>query len=181
MMQEALSSSGVPHIRQILTENWAEAQALIAEVGFPVIIKPCRGSASKNVSKSENLETAKQNFDSLLGYPGYANGTVSDAILVQEYISGTEYVVDTVSSDGEHKVVAIWRYDKREVGRAPFVYFCTELIGVTRDKTCNSLIEYAIKVLNALKVKYGPAHIELKLDESVAAASPVLIEVILEV
>ena len=38
------------------------------------------------------------------------------------------YVVDSVSRAGEHKVVALWRYDKGDVNGAPFVYFGAELM-----------------------------------------------------
>ena len=54
---------------------------------------------------------------------------MSNAVLVQEWIEGVEYAVDTVSRDGEHKVTAMWKYDKRPVNGGPFVYFCTELEG----------------------------------------------------
>lgn len=30
-------------------------------------------------------------------------------------IAGKEYVVDQVSKDGVHKIVAIWEYDKRQI------------------------------------------------------------------
>ena len=35
-------------------------------------------------------------------------GLVNEQLLVQEYLEGTEYVVDMVSRKGEHKCVAIW-------------------------------------------------------------------------
>jgi hypothetical protein len=37
---------------------------------------------------------------------------MNDAVVVQEYLTGVEYVVDTVSRHGKHKVVALWAYDK---------------------------------------------------------------------
>lgn len=40
---------------------------------------------------------------------------------VQEYLQGTEYVVDSVSYDGEHRVTAFWKYDKRRANGAQFV------------------------------------------------------------
>ena len=52
----------------------------------------------------------------------------------QEYLRGDEYVVDTVSRDGEHKVVALWRYDKRAANGAPVVYFGMELIALGQDE-----------------------------------------------
>jgi len=35
---------------------------------------------------------------------------VNDSAVVQEYLQGTEYVVDTISRNGEHKLVALWAY-----------------------------------------------------------------------
>lgn len=45
---------------------------------------------------------------------GHANqyGENNESVLVQEFMVGTEYVVNCVSRDGEHKVVSLWRYDK---------------------------------------------------------------------
>ena len=40
-------------------------------------------------------------------------------MLCQEFLAGDEYVVDSVSRGGEHKVVALWRYDKRDYYGSP--------------------------------------------------------------
>ena len=55
-------------------------------------------------------------------------GCVNEGVLVQEYLQGTEYVVDSVSRDGVHKVTAIWEYDKRSVNDANFVYFGMKML-----------------------------------------------------
>ena len=44
-----------------------------------------------------------------------------------EYLDGAEYVVDSVSRDGEHRICAIWEYDKRNANGTNFVYFGMEL------------------------------------------------------
>ena len=33
---------------------------------------------------------------------------MNQAVLVQEYLTGTEYVVDSMSMDGEHKIMILW-------------------------------------------------------------------------
>ena len=40
-------------------------------------------------------------------------GQLNDGALCQEFLSGTEFVVDGVSRDGVYKITAIWEYDKR--------------------------------------------------------------------
>ena len=43
----------------------------------------------------------------------------SPSVLLQEELRGREWVVDSVSRDGEHKVVALWRYSKASLNGAP--------------------------------------------------------------
>lgn len=66
--------------------------------------------------------------------------------------------------------VASWKYDKRILNDAPFVYFCTELVSdEERENNINrnsknadkmqSVYAYAKRVLDALDVKWGPTHL----------------------
>ena len=66
--------------------------------------------------------------------------------------------------------VASWKYDKRILNDAPFVYFCTELVSdEERENNINrnsenadkmqSIYAYAKRVLDALDVKWGPTHL----------------------
>lgn len=56
-------------------------------------------------------------FKQIIGHTNQLNIT-NGAVVVQEYLEGKEYVVDTVSRDGVHKCSAIWVYDKRAVNGA---------------------------------------------------------------
>ena len=116
-------------------------------------------------------------------------------VLLQEYLQGDEWVVDTVSRDGEHKVLALWRYDKGEANGAPFVYFGIDARGVAGE-TERRLLDYAVRVLDAVRWRWGPCHIEVKMvpsrrgadtqltaeregaeDGGVGCATPVLVEI----
>src|SRR6476620_2282584 len=79
-------------------------------------------------------------------------GNINTGVLVQEFLSGTEYVVDTVSRDGVHKVCAVWEYDKRPINGANFVYFGMKLIPST-SPLAQQLIAYDLQVLDALGIK----------------------------
>lgn len=85
---------------------------------------------------------------------------------------GQEYVVDAVSRDGQHKIVAIWAYDRRPVNGASFVCFGQRLL--TMDDPCTrELVEYQKRVLTALDIVNGPSHGEVKWS----GGEPVLVEV----
>ena len=162
-------------LQQVLTDDWNEAKMFLSNLKdtSTCVIKPSRGSASLDVYKATNIDEAKTIFENSLGNPGYANGTISNAILVQEYIRGQEFVVDTVSSNGVHKAVANWMYDKRSVNGAPFVYYCTELVQDNQNDMMHEIQEYALLVLDALGFKNGPCHIEIMYHKT---RGPLLIE-----
>jgi hypothetical protein len=79
--------------------------------------------------------------------------------------------VDLVSRDGQHKVVAFWRYDKGPANGAPFVYFCDELMPVAGAREI-AICVYAQSALDALGWRWGPAHLEIR-D---GVRGPVLVE-----
>jgi biotin carboxylase len=94
-----------------------------------------------------------------------------ESVLIQEFAAGTEYAIDIVSKDGEHKVAALWRYDKRPANGASFVYFATEVIDA--DTEVGKLVcEYVKNALDALDIKWGQTHSEVILGKE-----PRLVEV----
>ncbi|CAM9221152.1 unnamed protein product [Ectocarpus sp. 8 AP-2014] len=129
--------------------------------GVLSVVKPARGCASGSVFRCQGEREAMEAFDKILGTPKYGTpGEFNDEVLVQEFLVGTEYVVDTVSRDGEHKAVAIWRYDKRPANGAPFVYFSVKLMP-SDGQAEQKVVEYAFKALDALGITFGPTHTEI--------------------
>ena len=78
-----------------------------------------------------------------------------------------------VSRDGVHKVVAIWAYDRRPVNGAGFVCFGQRLLTMQDDIHCEELVAYQKKVVDALGIRNGPTHGEVKWFKG----EPVLVEV----
>ena len=66
---------------------------------------------------------------------------------MQDYIEGEEFVVDSVSSNAEHKIVALWKYDKRlsQDGES-FLYYSTELLREANGPIVDALISYSNNV-----------------------------------
>ncbi|CAN0503402.1 unnamed protein product, partial [Laminaria digitata] len=58
-------------------------------------------------------------------------GRVNEGALGMQCLDGAEYVVDSVSRDGEHRICAIWEYDKRSINDTNFVYFGMDLKSAT--------------------------------------------------
>jgi biotin carboxylase len=93
-------------------------------------------------------------------------------MLVQECINGTEYVVNTVSCNGQHYVSEICLHNKVITKNGHSIYISTDFLPLNHERA-EMLTAYMTKVLTALGVKYGPGHGEVFIDEK----GPVLVEV----
>jgi hypothetical protein len=81
--------------------------------------------------------------------------------LVQEFVRGTEYAIDTFSADGEHHVCGVFRYEKEIIDQSPLYR------SVRPEKNPEILArcaDYSRVLLQALDLKFGFAHIEIMMD-----------------
>ena len=171
-MHEALKAHGLRYIRGKIVTSVQEAADFYDEIGAEgIVVKRTRGAATQGLHLCDNREDMLQAVETELNKHMNATAEKSD-VLIQERINGREFIVNTVSSNGEHRLVSVWEYDKVKMpnGTNAYNYFETvnELkIGHSR------LIRYAFEVADAIGIKYGPIHGEYMIDEK----GPVLIEV----
>jgi hypothetical protein len=136
------------------------------------IVKPVRGAATDSVFLCKNQIDVKNAFNVIKGMPIFDDPRrMHESVLIQEFAAGTEYAIDIVSKDGEHKVAALWRYDKRPANGASFVYFATEVIDADTE-VGKVVCEYVKNALDALDIKWGQTHSEVILGKE-----PRLVEV----
>jgi len=175
VMGETIRAAGVRAVKQLRASTWGEISSFIAEWNpdpFKVIVKPMDSAGSDGVTLCLSLAEVETAFGNIMGKVN-GLGLVNKAVLVQEYLEGPEYVVDMVSRDGEHKVVALWLYDRRASNGAGFVNFGQRLLVPSEDPCCRPIIDYQRKVLDALGIFNGPSHGEVKWFKG----EPVLVEV----
>merc|ERR1712137_1368640 len=179
LMGERVRECGLRAVKQMKgsAASWDEIDAFLdreAPTPFRMVVKPLDSCGSDGVYKCCSKDEVKTACDAIVGHCN-ATGSFNSEVLVQEFLSGIEYVVDSVSKDGQHKVVAVWEYDKRAVNGAPFVYFGMRLLD-PQCEVAQQLINYmAAKggVLDALGFQNGPGHAEVKME----ANGPCLVEV----
>mmetsp|Transcript_6163 Transcript_6163/g.20093 ORF Transcript_6163/g.20093 Transcript_6163/m.20093 type:complete len:462 (-) Transcript_6163:193-1578(-) len=160
LKQEGLSAcdqslvSGVDEVRRFFDPEVVGKEGRLEEV----VVKPPRGVGSDGVRVCESVEEAEEAVRSLLATERYGTFEKNEYVLLQRRLRGEEYAVDTVSRDGEHKVVAVWRYDKRRIAKdAPRVYFCSQLV----SEYPATLEPYVKRALTALDHRNGPTHTEV--------------------
>lgn len=93
---------------------------------------------------------------------------VNEAVLCMERVlGGVEYIVDTVSRNGQAKVVAVWECDKVAVTPALSMVYGMKLRDASRDAAVvEPLAKAADDVLTALGIAHGPAHTKFIVTEA---------------
>ena len=163
-MHEALSRAGIRYIRGRVVHSVEEAVECYDEFGEKgVVVKFTRSAATVGLTMCNSREEMVAAVRNGLGQ---SFGTVDEKseLLVQERIHGKEYIVNTVSCQGEHRMVSIWAYDKVRLPNGTNAYNYMETVtelGVGHSQ----LIRYAFDVLEAIGIQYGPVHGEYMVDE----------------
>lgn len=173
VQQELIAAAGLRSIRQVSGRKYTqEVSDFLHNETYPVIIKPLDSAGSDGVKRCDSFEEAKAHFNYLLNEHVMVNSEgACDEVLCQEFLKGTEYVVDHVSLNGVHKTVMVWRYDKRSANGASFVYFGDVPVD-SESPEATMLIPYARGVLDALGCLHGPSHGEFIITED----GPCLVE-----
>ncbi|WP_274911518.1 ATP-grasp domain-containing protein [Streptomyces sp. WZ-12] len=172
-MAAAVAAAGLPVIRQICTDRAEEVAAwLVREdlVGRDLVVKPPKSASTDGVVRIPQGVGWREEFAAQLGHPNQW-GVVNDRMLVMEYATGTEFVVDTFSSRGRHTVTDVTRYQKIDNGRHMAVYDAMEWLAPD-DPLVAGLVEYTVGVLDAVGMRFGAAHVEIMLT----ADGPRLVE-----
>lgn len=168
LMQRALERAG---LRSIRTATVSREEDIL---GFwrdgPVILKPSSSGGTVGLHLCRTPEECAAAWHTLSVSRGWTGGDMGTVIL-QDYVGGTEYTVNTLSRDGVHRVTDMWRYHKQNVGDG-IAYDCAMSVPEPDDGE-RSVASYALAALDALGMTNGPAHLEIKLDDR----GPVLIEI----
>jgi biotin carboxylase len=173
-MAQALVNAGVPCMRQICTNSADDVADWISREGLTdqdLVIKPPKSASTDGVVKVPARSDWRAKFSELLGSVNRL-GFTNDKLVVQEYLYGVEYAVDTASFAGTHSVASICRYNKTDNG--PFMAIYDTMDWMASDfAEAGILKDYAARVLDAVGMRYGTSHIEIMLTKD----GPRLIEI----
>lgn len=98
-------------------------------------------------------------------------GHTNNQILVQEYADGPQYIVNTVTHNGTHWLTDMYAERIDEIAGLPTVRHTDSISDV--GATEQSVINYVRNCLDALEIREGAAHTEVRLT----VRGPILIEV----
>lgn len=169
--QLSLEKAGLRAIRGKLVTTEKEAVEFFDSLGTDdVVVKPIRGAGSVGVRLCHGRDEMLRAFRETQGSLGGLYHKEFE-VLIQERITGTEYIVNTVTREGRTALSSIWEYDKIRLENGSNIYSGMRLVTKITE-VHYELIRYAFKVVEALGIEYGPVHGEYMIDKN----GPVLIE-----
>ncbi|WP_327176506.1 ATP-grasp domain-containing protein [Streptomyces sp. NBC_01335] len=133
----------------------------LTEVGFPCVAKPVDGTGSSGVQYLADVAEAEA-YTAALDW--------QRPLLVEEFLEGTEYSVEAMSSDTGHRILAVT--EKRTTGAPHFVETGHTLPVRLTDTAERAIAELVGGTLDAAGHRFGTSHTEVM----VTAAGPRLIE-----
>ncbi len=170
LMVEAVRAAGLRASRQLRVTSAGELAAWHRELGGRVVVKPPRSSGGQGVYFCDTPEESVAAYLSLAGADNVF-AQPNDGAVAQEYLPGTEYVVNTVSLEGRHQVCEIWQASRVS---ANGLDLCDAYSLIAPDnQVADPLTRYAFGVLDALGIRHGPAHLEIRMTP----AEPCLVEI----
>lgn len=154
LMREAFLRAGIP----VPFFQKAELGKIPIPPSFPVIVKPTDRSGSRaitKVDKPEELIGAVQNAISQ---------SFEKKAIIEQFLSGAEYSVETVSFKGRHTCLAVTK--KFTTGSPHYIEVGHLQPAPVSQELYDKMEKIVFKALDALEVEYGPAHSELRVDKN---------------
>ena len=156
-MRTALSKAGIPCPKFVLVkENFDKS--VLDEFNYPIIVKPTDRSGSRNIMKLDSIngvETAVKEA---------CQTSFEHKAIIEEYIYGDEYSIETISYKGEHHYLATTK--KYTTGAPHFVEIGHSQPSRFPKEDVEEIKDLAGRAALAVGIKNGPAHAEIILTKN---------------
>jgi biotin carboxylase len=152
LMRRTLQDAGVDPTPNARVCDAGEVARFATAHGYPLILKPVDGSASRGVSiirTTEEIEPA---------ITWCQAGTQATPMLVEPFLAGEEFSVETLSEEGVHRIICITRKYKEA---AHFIELGHCLPAIVDAATGARIYRVVDQALTALGLRFGPAHTEI--------------------
>lgn len=154
-MREALQNSGIP-CPKFLPADDSFDRNMIAGFRFPIIVKPTDRSGSRCVMKLESLEGIESAVADACAV------SFEKKAIIEEYIDGDEYSMETISSHGEHRYLAATK--KFTTGSPHFIETGHRQPSGLPEELIEKAKQIIFSALDALHIENSAGHSEFKVD-----------------
>lgn len=154
-MKEELRRHGLPCARHKLIRSWADAEAFVAQVGFPLVLKPPAGMACKSTWRIRSV-------DELRSALGALHMSAQNPALAEEFLRGREYSYETITIGGQVRFESCTRYlpTPLEVMETPWIQWAVVLPRSIAGAEHADAMALGQKAVRALGLETGFTHME---------------------
>ena len=154
-MKEELRRHGLPCARHRLITSWQDAEAFVAEVGLPLVLKPPAGMGCKATWRIDTADQLKSALAALHASPG-------SPALAEEFLRGREYSFETITIAGEVRFTSFTRYypTPLEVMETPWIQWVVVFPRVVEGPEFDDARELGLRAVRALGLETGFTHME---------------------
>ena len=152
-MKERFELGGVPHAQGRLISKVEEAEGLV----FPVIVKPRDNSGSRGVKLCRDKNELQISIDEAL------ENSKLDTVLVEEFIEGPEYSIESLHHDGKSEVI---QFTEKKTTEFPYNVELGHIQPANiSEENKQKIREIISKIGKVLSFENCPSHTELKINE----------------
>jgi biotin carboxylase len=154
-MKDELRRHGLPCARHRLLRSWNDAEAMIAEIGLPVVLKPPAGMGCKATWRVRSV-------DELRGALAAIHASPDNPALAEELLIGREHSFETITVNGQVRFHSLSRYypTPLEVMETPWIQWVCVLPRDTSGPEWSDAIELGVRAVTALGLDTGFTHME---------------------
>jgi len=152
-MRELLARGGLSPVSFEAAPTRQEVPDAVHRIGYPAVVKPAALAGSRGVFLWQEAQD-RAAWTALVDQYGY-----DGPFLVEEYLQGPEYSVETLSRDGRHQVVGI---TEKLLGPPPLFVEVGHVhpAPLPQDRR-QAVEELTTEFLTACGYRFGPAHTEV--------------------
>lgn len=151
-MRRLLNTAGVSFVQFRVVDHWRDVASALDAFELPVVVKPSRLAGSRGVMLLHERAQLPA-WAALLQSHGY-----DGPILIEEYLRGPEYSVESLSSNGKHTIVGITR---KVLGQPPWFVELGHVHPAPPPDESTRIGELVTRLLDLTGYRTGPAHTEI--------------------
>lgn len=154
-MKDELRRHGLPCARHAVITTAADAASFVAEVGFPIVIKPPAGQGCKATWRIADIGQLQQALQAIQASP-------ARPAIAEEFLRGREFSFETITIGGEVRFSSLSRYfpTPLEVMENPWIQWVVVLPRDISGPEYADVHDLGRRTVEALGLETGFTHME---------------------
>jgi biotin carboxylase len=142
---------GIPTPRALVVRSAADFETAIAQLTFPIIVKPVDLTGGKGIHRASNADEARE------AYKDACSRTCQDHIVVEEFVQGTNHGFSAMLVKGK---VAFAFADNEQYYINKYMVSGANTPGTSGSETLAKLRDYSERIARELNLVDGILHIQ---------------------